>query len=195
MITILGCATGRIEDLKDCGSFSVGGGLGLEMTGKLGCVLHPSIGVISSTWRVGHEDRYFSGVWKDATLVWPFSAVLESIGELRHPPFIFISYFRESYLNNTNRHVYSAWWMPFHEKEIYLNKAYQKPYSFHELTDLEFGTTAIFPSVRMGVNPLEIVDFSLGFVGKDIAGDDIEKEIKNKPKEPNKLLHQTATNE
>jgi hypothetical protein len=34
------------------------------------------------------------------------------------------------------------------------------------------GATALIMTVRAGFNPLELVDFLLGFGGLDIAGDD-----------------------
>ena len=48
------------------------------------------------------------------------------------------------------------------------------PLAFNEVTDRRIGGTLLIVSGHMGVNPLEIVDFTLGFAGLDIAGDDLE---------------------
>ena len=42
-------------------------------------------------------------------------------------------------------------------------------------TDLEVGVAPLLFSLRVGVNPIEITDFLLGFVGLDIAGDDTKE--------------------
>ncbi len=47
--------------------------------------------------------------------------------------------------------------------------------------DFEAGATLGIVSARAGINPLEIIDFLLGFVGVDIAKDDPEKEDGEKP--------------
>jgi hypothetical protein len=38
--------------------------------------------------------------------------------------------------------------------------------------DLSVGATALLPNLRMTVNPLEIIDFVLGWLGLDVANDD-----------------------
>lgn len=53
------------------------------------------------------------------------------------------------------------------------------PFSFHEITDLEVGGTLGVVSAKVGINPLEILDFLLGCVGVDIAKDDPEKEAES----------------
>ena len=44
--------------------------------------------------------------------------------------------------------------------------------TFNGATDLQVGATLLLVGARVGVNPLEILDFLLGFAGQDIAGDD-----------------------
>jgi len=60
-----------------------------------------------------------------------------------------------------------TYWIPILE-----DPGITDPFSFHEISDLEVGATAGFISARVGINPLEIADFFLGFIGLDAANDD-----------------------
>ena len=40
------------------------------------------------------------------------------------------------------------------------------------MTDLQLGAHLLLINARLGFNPLEFLDFLLGFAGVDIAGDD-----------------------
>ena len=51
-------------------------------------------------------------------------------------------------------------------------RAEANPFAFHNATRLEGQLSLGVVSVRAGINPLEILDFLLGFLGFDIAGDD-----------------------
>jgi len=179
-----GCATGRIQDLQDCGRLSVGLGLGLDATAKVGCILHPSIGVASATTRIGHENRRVSTAWKEQQVVWPVSSIVTGqMFNWNGDSFQCnsVSYLRE--MKNKRRPErggrssrFHTFWIPAFGEEDWGD-----PFSFHELTDVEVGATALFVSARAGINPLEIVDFILGFVGFDIAKDDPKKKYKEKP--------------
>jgi len=166
-----GCTTGRMADLKDCGSFSVGIGAGLDVTAKAGCLLHPSIGVIGSrTKRVGYRRREFPLKWDEQQVVWPYSIAYASIqkfyGYDSPIPIALISYDRKEFGPTS--------WLPIFDG----TSAWYAPFSFHEITDLELGATLGFVSVRGGINPLEFIDFLLGFAGLDIGKDDPKKEEK-----------------
>ena len=45
-------------------------------------------------------------------------------------------------------------------------------FSFNTATDLQLGAHLLLINARLGFNPLEFLDFLLGFGGLDIAGDD-----------------------
>jgi len=167
-----GCAPGRIADLRDCGGFSVGIGLGLDATAKIGCVVRPSLGIGSMTGRVGYEDRELYGVYEEDQFTWPCSSLLAMLmsglgqSSRSEPPALLLSYVRMREGEGV------ALWLPVCGLGWDRDRSTPDPFSFHELTDLEVGATAVFVSARVRVNPLEIVDFLLGCVGLDIAGDD-----------------------
>jgi hypothetical protein len=156
-----------MADLKDCGRFSVGVGPGIDAVAKVGCLVHPSIGLGSHTLRVGQEDRFQYGVWEETQIVWPVELLFQDLGKgwgggaiplasyERHPPELERS------------------WFPVLQE-----------LAFHDLTDLEAGGTILFVSVRAGINPLEIIDFVLGFIGVDIAKDDPKTKDAEKPTRP-----------
>jgi hypothetical protein len=173
---VSGCATGRIEDLKDCGRLSVGIGVGLDAVAKGGCLAQPSIGINSQTWRFGHENRSRSGTWKEVQVVSPILPIFQFLTQDWGGGTIFlVSYERFDPDSNDDPH-FARSWLPL----VQLADS-DKPLSFNDITDLEAGGTVLFLSVRAGINPLEIVDFLLGFAGLDIAKDDPRKNGKKKP--------------
>ena len=174
-----GCAPGRLDDLADCGKLSVGFGFGLEVHAKLGCLTHPSLGFgASGTYRAGHESREISGTWFEFRAVWP---IMSWLGLL----------WGEPDLGTCNLSFIASRGLTMDDVDsgldevgyllpllVYLGGGMDPeldlpdPLSFHEATDLQLGGTLLLVSARVGVNPLEIVDLLLGFVGIDIAGDD-----------------------
>lgn len=166
-----GCATGRMADLKDCATASVGIGIGLDATVKAGCLVHPSIGVVgSATQRLGIEDRTLPPVWREIQLVWPAMAIFAN-GTARsygRPEAPLISFMRmDVSRDHKMTRSFGTSWIPALNR-----KSEVDPFSFHEATDIEVGATLLLVSARVGINPLEILDFMLGFLGVDLAGDD-----------------------
>lgn len=198
----VGCATrGRLADLKDCGRFSVGYGPGLSADVKLGMLGHPSVGAASYTKRIGHDDRLVSGQWDEEELVWPAAcwlpvlltllsnhleyvgvAATTSISRDRAVPIPYTdSDFRRSITNGAIVMVgYHRYQPPraglpdigivYQHRELFLLS--YPLLNFKNTTDLQLGASLGIVSFRVGINPLEIVDFLLGYVGLDIAGDD-----------------------
>jgi hypothetical protein len=155
----------------------MGIGVGLDATAKLGCLLHPSIGLGSVTGRSGLENRKVNGSWYETQAVWPVSMFMNSnngiFGTATRP---FYSYGRD-YSGDYFSSFFETTWIPALKQE-----KHPPAFSFHELTDIQAGVTLGVVSVRAGINPLEFVDFLLGFAGIDIAGDDPKKQ-KNPTKE------------
>jgi hypothetical protein len=167
-----GCATGRWADLKDCGALSIGVGAGLDVSAKVGCLFQPAVGVIGSrTVKVGHENRARSGVWEEKQFVWPVEwfrrATPQPSDEDAELLAIGASYTRSRCPALEDDPADDACFFP-----VLADRRHRDPFSFHELTDLQVGATLGIVSMRVGINPLEILDFLLGFVGLDIAGDD-----------------------
>jgi hypothetical protein len=167
-----GCATGRFQDLKDCGALSIGIGAGLDVSVKVGCVLQPAVGVVGSrTVRVGHENRARSGVWDERQFVWPVEWVRLNMSSPPDDPrddlAVIAAYTRSRCPEEKGDPQEDASFFP-----ILADRTHRDPFSFHELTDLQVGATAGVVAARVGINPLEILDFLLGFLGLDIAGDD-----------------------
>jgi hypothetical protein len=180
-----GCATGRLADLKDSGRFSIGLGVGLEANAKLGMAAHPSIGVIgSNSKRIGHQYRNLSGSWEEFHIVWPLSFLVAILDQATS------GHSEASTVNHSMNfciHGYQwkdqgddiwTYWIPMGA----ITEPYFRDYWFRELTDIEIDATLGFISARVGVNPLEFIDFLVGFVGLDIAGDDPNKKGATKPR-------------
>ena len=173
---VSGCSTGRIADLRDCGRLSVGYGLGLEATAKIGCLMHPSIGVIgSSTKRIGHENRHLPCIWQERQVVWPVLLAFaggRAWGANRGSP-PFLSYVRSCHGQGHGTCYFETVWFP-----CLCGDSDYHPFSFHELSDVEAGATLGIITIRAGINPLEIMDFLLGCIGLDMAKDDPQREKK-----------------
>ncbi|MBS3763968.1 MAG: hypothetical protein ACLFWL_13670 [Candidatus Brocadiia bacterium] len=166
-----GCASDRIADLKDCGRLSIGVGLGLSADVKIGDLTHPSLGLMSYTYRVGHENRDISGQWSEMEGAFPLVIVANRLGA--ENPF-FASYIadttRKGGAGGMEKFHRVGFWLPFERRKLDKGKLGLSP--FNTATDLQAGATLGIVSARAGINPLEIVDFLLGFVGLDIARDD-----------------------
>lgn len=173
-IAFSGCSTTRISDLRDCGRFSIGAGVGLGAHLELGAIIHPAIGAESHMKRIGFEDRKLMGTWDEKEY---FTPVL-LFRYLRTLLTISVSYIRTMHIEgNDNKYddQTTGSWLNFKASDMDSNKN-----TFNRLTDLEAGASLGVVSIRAGINPLEIVDFIFGFMGVDIAGDDsIEVKVGN----------------
>ncbi len=168
LLLAAGCATGRLADLRDCGRLSLGVGPGLDATAKLGCLAHPSLGIASRTRRVGLENRHRFGSWREEQVVWPAEILVQALGGMWGVASVpLASYERSSWPDRPGAPDVATSWLPV----LQAGRA-PNPFAFRELTDLEFGASVWTVSVRAGVNPLEILDFLLGFAGFDLARDD-----------------------
>jgi len=164
----VGCATGRMADLQDCGKLSLGFGPGLGADIAIGSLTHPSIGIMTKTHRVGFEGRDLVGRWTEMECLFPVAPVLGALSEA--DPWG-ISYFRAVTAINGEKEE-----SRMHPQEVdrwinFNSERNPKVSHFKKATDFQVGVSA-FLSVRLGLNPLEIVDFLLGFAGIDIASDD-----------------------
>ena len=175
-----GCATGRIADLRDCGSLSVGVGPGLGVQARIGAVSHPSLGLMSWGPRVGLENRHLAGAWHETEGYAPLMVGLVYHGG---PLEDFGNEFNLSYARICSNYVVSEPDYTFRSGFWINTSAADDPASsaVKRATDLEIGCSAILVSGRVGINPLEMLDFLLGFVGLDIANDDPVREETTPP--------------
>ncbi len=193
----LGCAPGRVADLKDSGRLSIGVSLGLSADAKIGDLTHPALGLLSSSAMVGFESRNIDGTWYEGRVSDPFAIYwyrreggswayalnssgwrgvwesldwLDAVDEFDEP-------FDQEPLPETGTVVGNerldqsltvTRWLPIQGGR----DNPQSLWSFNTATDLQLGATLLLIGGRVGFNPLEFVDFLLGFVGYDIAGDD-----------------------
>lgn len=187
----VGCnvAPGRMKDLADCGKASVGVGIGLEVYAKVGSLTHPSLGIGSGTFRIGHESRETTGAWSEASAVAPVTTLLGLGFSGGNPSALNWSQLRGRISSDETDD--NGFWLPLLMLLDDDNFEDYDPLAFGEITDFEVGGTLVFVSARVGVNPLEIVDFVLGFVGLDIAGDD-PKPAKDKADEKDDASHSEA---
>ncbi len=172
MLVLSGCTSTQMRDMSDCVTLSVGVGLGLDATCKVGALMHGGIGVIGSrTVQVGLQNWARYGVWEEEQYVWPYTWVVhEQVTEGMHYEqklSVLCSYTRERYPALEKDPFELRYWAPIFEKP-----PKEPSFRFHELTDLELGATLGLFSARVGVNPLEIVDLILGVFNIDIAKDD-----------------------
>jgi hypothetical protein len=192
VVVLVGCAPGRVADLRDSGRLSFGIGAGLAVDAKAGPLTHPSLGTAYSSAKVGFESRDVHGAfyevgtsdphaafwakrhgaslgqalnssgWRAAYEVHEYEAAIIAVG---HPhgqdrPEILVTEIRGEELDGI---LEEKTWLPF-----------DPDLSFTNATDLQVGATALLVSARAGFNTLEFLDFLLGFVGLDIAGDDVQ---------------------
>jgi hypothetical protein len=153
--------------LTDCGSLSVGVGLGLGANIRVGHLTQPSIGVITRTWRIGFEDRDTKGLWDEFEVLWPTLLWFPDGGIHGSEEACFSRLLSTSFAKSTGEKAYvdrlDVWFgRPLSKRE--------EP-ACHSAGELQIGVTFFLVSVRMGINPPEITDLLLGFFGVDIAGD------------------------
>ena len=187
----IGCAPGRLADLRDAGLFSVGVGLGLSADAKVGALTHPSLGVATATADLGFDSRDVYGSFYAARASEPYATWLgyekgkSVLGALND------SGLRVAFEVYEWSASFAAIGTGIGEerpeilgevKGVELDGTVTRgrwlgtgdPVTFNSATDLQLGATLLFVSARAGVNVLETFDLLLGFVGLDIAGDDQE---------------------
>lgn len=170
-----GCVTGRINDLRDCGKLSAGYGGGLCADVGIGALSHPSFGLVAQTKRLGFENRHVSGAWSEGEMAFPvilFPALTAEAQSLYPIPYN-LSYSRRIHPDMMGSSI-DGW------INIWNIQTPHEPI-FARATDIEAGATLVFVSIRAGINPLEIIDFLLGFAGIDIAGDDPKETVTQDP--------------
>lgn len=172
-----GCTSTQTADLQDCGRLSVGLGLGLDATAKIGSAAHLGLGLVGSrTVRIGCEDREWYGMWGEDQFVWPYewyrrTEIFKDYPDLRGRSSI-SAYTRDYYpegIDEVDPSMDVTYIFPVFEPYPMRKAAF----SYGELTDLEVGMTLGIVSARIGINPLEIIDALGGlFFEADIANDD-----------------------
>ena len=193
-----GCsAPGRLEDVKDCGSFSLGLGYGVSAEVEIGALAHPTFGSPCRTYRVGHDSRRVTGLWEEEEAVIPFSWCTTLVTCVPHQPLYGLNTslaryqrLRECSTPSNDAEAKDKWTLEYRKRGARERRTYDflilgfperdeflAPLgNVKEITDLEVGLTLGCVSCRAGINPLEIVDLLLGLAGADIAGDDPDRE-------------------
>jgi len=162
-----GCVSpGRLADLRDCGRFSVGAGPGLLVDAELGWLSHPSVGAMARTQRIGIDTRDNCGQWEESEFGSPLLQLLIPAHE-SHPLW---SYARDP----GDPKDEAGFWLPPVTKAARDFHGVAPHWTFHNATDLSIGATIGIIAARVGINPLEWIDFCLGFGGLDIGRDDPE---------------------
>lgn len=169
VVAAVGCTTDRMADLRDCGRLSAGVGYGLGAEVGLGIIGNPSIGIIAMKACVGTEDRDRFGVWDEGEMFWPASSVFNVLEDMyaagpRSTPF----------MPYKRTHIPTSEEFERQRSILIATNSRDKPAKplFRCITDFEASVTLVCVGVRVGINPLEILDFLLGFVGIDLTGDD-----------------------
>ncbi len=193
----VGCAPGRMADLKDSGRIGVGIGPGLSIDAKLGDLTHPALGALGAAGMVGFESRAIDGSWYEARVsdpyaiywlrregqpwgfalnssgwrgTWESLGFLDALDELDEP-------IDQEALPETGTiwqgelldgKLVASRWLPLPGGPPDTSKLW----TFNTATDLQLGLHLLFVNARVGFNPLEFLDLLLGFGGYDIAGDD-----------------------
>ena len=177
-------APGRMLDLGDCGTLGVGVGGGLDATVQAGALAEVSLGI-------GHDMRYLgwnghtgATEWENAQLSWPPSLLMSVVAHgLREDgcgllqPETFYAVPDPDRMTEPPRPGNRT---PVGRESKHFGYALpllsepgrRRTATFHNATRFEAEVSLGVVSVRAGINPLEILDFILGFFGFDIAGDD-----------------------
>ena len=192
-----GCLSGRVADLRDVVQVSLHGGLGFSADARLGVLTQPSFGLWSTSFGVGNYSRDIGGLFFHKRISVPYSVgylatrdrgVLSSlnstgwdgvyqIGGLQRafeeidrplstrPP---REIGREVRGRVEGGDLREGAWLPFPDS----SRDAPVASSFMDWTQFEGGAQVGPFGGRAGFNPLELLDFLLGFGGIDIAGDD-----------------------
>jgi hypothetical protein len=137
----------------------------------------------------GFENRDCSGMWTEEESFFPASSIIHNMMSRMSDggpssDRTFAPYARKIEMNIQDWKYLprDQWRIQNRGRNFFVGLPYagEQPTNsvFHAITDLEIGLTMGIVSVRVGVNPLEFLDFLLGFVGLDIASDDPKKSDK-----------------
>ena len=194
LLATLGCAPGRMADLRDSGRLGIGLGLGLSIDAKAGDLAHPALGVASVAAMTGFESRHIDGPFFDARIadpyatywyrragvpwgfsllssgwrgVWEVKDLVDAVGEFDEP------IDKEPPAGQGETHegevldgaISASRWLG-------LPVGPGPLWTWNTASDMQVGVHALFINLRAGINPLEIFDLCAGFVGFDPAGDD-----------------------
>lgn len=191
-----GCAPGRISDLRDAGRLGLGVGPGLSVDARIGDLTHPSLGVASAAAMWGFESRDIEGPWYEARVSDPYATYWlrregKSWGES-----LISSGWRGAWESIDWLHALAEVGEPIGAGPLpetgtvvggELLDGRVEPsrwvatraaggdargWWLRSATDLHVGAHALLVGVRVGFNPMEMVDFLLGLAGLDVAGDD-----------------------
>ena len=167
----------RIADLQDCFRASIGFGYGLSAEVRVGMFTNPALGTTSKTRRIGWESREFCGIWTSTEKPFPLPFMINR-SEIPPPDRLVlpvVSYLRRdrrvkqitAHTKTFPTHKFTGYWHPFHRR----TKA-ESGNAVHRALDFEAGATTAIVSARAAINPLEVLDFVLGFFWIDIGRDD-----------------------
>lgn len=194
LLATLGCAPGRLSDLRDSGRLGIGLGLGLSADVKAGDLTHPALGVASVAAMTGFESRHVDGPFFDARVadpyatwwyrradipwgfsllssgwrgVWEVKDLVDAAGEFDEP------LDKEPPPGHGESHeseildgaITTSRW-------IGLPGGPDPTWTYNTASDVQVGVHALFINLRAGFNLLEFLDFLAGFAGFDPAGDD-----------------------
>jgi hypothetical protein len=193
----IGCAPGRVADLRDSGRISLGIALGLSVDAKLGDLTHPALGFLSSAAMFGSESRDIDGWWYEARVSDPYATfwywrsgrslgialnssgwrgVWETLDWLDA-----IDEIDETFDQQAPEQMSTVQGAVMLDDSLIIGRWLPIPgeadersplWTFNTASDLQLGATLLLVGARVGFNPLEFLDLLLGFAGYDIAGDD-----------------------
>ncbi len=198
-ICLLACAPGRMNDLKDTGRASIGLGLGLSADARLGALTWPSVGFLGTGAMYGWDSREIEGRFFEARISEPYATYWFRKDGFGWVDALNGTGFRGAFEVKSFEVAIDALTLPVDDEphedvgvvwegEVLAGRLYAGRWlpipgradkasplgSFNELTDFQLGATLLLVQARLGLNPLEILDFLLGFAGVDIANDDEE---------------------
>ena len=192
----VGCAPGRMADLRDSARLSAGLGFGLSVDAKAGALTHPSFGVVAASAMLGYDSRDVYGEFYEVRTSMPYSIDWDRKEGASWPDAINGTGWRAAFEAHQYHEAIAAIWQPAGQDRpevmvaevegVELDgtigtgrwfpipaKGDKEPLlTFNNATDFQVGAILLLFSARAGLNPLEFLDFLLGFVSIDIANDD-----------------------
>lgn len=179
----IGCvAPGRLADIGDCGAIGVGTGYGLDATVRFGAIAEGSFGVGHRIRYHGWDDVRGAGNFRPAQVSWPLSLPISAVDAAFSERSCILA-FNQSFFHvhddtshfeqrpgNRTRYPGGKGFGNF--LPLLSERRREQVTRFHNITKIEGDVALGAVGIRIGVNPLEILDFLLGFVGLDIARDD-----------------------
>jgi hypothetical protein len=188
----------RLLDLSEIASFSVGSGKGLAVDASLGALSQPSLGLYGAkTVAYGLMDRDVRGFIAESSVSAPYAfryaresgagffealnfsgwRAAYSVGRLQRgfeevdKPLSPVAPREFGETIDGRRYggeIVGGRWLPLPSAA----DRFSPRFGFGQLTEFGLGVHVAIFAARVGVNPLELVDFILGFARIDIAGDD-----------------------